>query len=373
MVGQLAAAIPAMGVASLVLARLANVPAGFVGSAIVQADAPITGAVNLDRPGQDRLTYVGLPAGTTTVWVPLLMRGANGWDTGLQVHNLAQSTIHARISLFTQGEAVPVSVSVIQLPPLAPLAIYQPSDHRIPQEWVGSALIESLENQPIAVVVNELSDDGLGMAYAGSGAPSETLALPLVYKNAGDWASGVQVQNAGAAPATVTIAYGRGDGTTVLATDRASVPPGAAVTFYQGTTRELPDGYAGPATVTSLEGQPLVAVVNAVRQGGGMATAYDAFGRGGQTLHLPLVYREFAGWNTGVQLQNLGTSSTVVTLTFHEEDGREAASITRSLERGAVATVYLPEIAELPAAFIGSAFATSQNGEPIAAMVNQVK
>jgi hypothetical protein len=370
---KLTATIAPMGAASLVLARLASVPNGFVGSAIVQADAPIAGVVNLDRPGRDRLSYVGLPAGTTMVWVPLLMREANGWDTGFQIQNLTQSTVHARVSFFTQGEATPVSVSVVQLAPLAPLAIYQPSDHRLPREWVGSALIESLENQPLAVVVNQLSDDGLGMAYVGIGAPSETLRLPLVYKNAGDWSSGVQVQNAGTAPTTVTLSYFRADGSSPLATDRASIPPGAAVTFYQGTSHELPDGFAGPATVTSLDGQPLVAVVNAVKQGSGMATAYDAVAIGGPALHLPLLYREFGGWSSGVQLQNVGNASAVVNLTFYQEDGREVATTTRSLERGAVTTVYLPELAELPSAFIGSAIATSQNGEPIAAMVNQVK
>jgi hypothetical protein len=262
---------------------------------------------------------------------------------------------------------------VVQLAPLAPLAIYQPSDYRIPNEWVGSAVIESLDDQPLAVIVNQLSDDGLGMIYPGIGAPGETLGLPLVYKNAAEWASGVQVQNAGSLPTTVTLSYARLDGAGNLAADRATVPPGAAVTFYQGANAELPDGHVGPATVTSLDGQPLVAVVNAVKQGAGMAMAYDAVGIGGPSLHLPVVYREFSGWNSGVQLQNLGEAATSVTLTFYHEDGREAASVVRTLERGGTSTVYLPELPELPSGFTGSATATSQSGEPLAATVNQVK
>jgi hypothetical protein len=373
MVAQVPVVVPGMGTSTLALSRLAAVPAGFVGSAIVQADVPITGIANLDRPGRDRLTYGSIPAGTTVAWVPLLMRGANGWDTGLQIQNLTQTTAHARVSLFTQGQAAPVSVSVVQLPPLAPLAIYQPSDHRIPNEWVGSAVIESLENQPLAVLVNELSDDGLGMAYQGVGAPGELLTLPLVYKNASDWSSGVQVQNAGTGPATVTMAYSRANGAAPLATERATIPPGAAVTFFQGGNRDLPDGFIGSATVTSLEGQPLAAVVNAVKQGGGMAMAYDAVAVGAPALHLPVVYRDFAGWNSGIQLQNLGTGPAVVALTFYTEDGREAAAITRTLDRAGTATVYLPELTELPAGFTGSAVLTSRNGEPISATVNQVK
>lgn len=372
-IGQFTATAPALGSAILVLSRIPAVPAGFVGAAIVQGDVPITGVANQDHPGRDRLSYVGLPAGTTAIWIPLLMRGASGWDTGLQLQNLSQTTTHARVSFFTQGETVPLAVSVAQLGPLAPLAIYQPTDRRIPNDWVGSALIESLDNQPLGAVVNELSDDGLGMAYTGVGAPAETLTIPLVYKNAADWASGIQVQNAGNGPATVTVSYTPLGGTRTVAVDRATIVPGTATTFYQGANPDLPDGFVGSATVTSLESQPLAAVANAVKQGARMATAYDAIGGGSSTLHIPLVYRDFAGWNAGLQLQNVGAATTSVNVTFYQEDGREAASVSRTLERGASWTLYVPDVAELGSAFVGSAIVPSLGGEPIAATVNQVK
>lgn len=370
---QVASGLSGMGTGSFVLARVARLPAGFTGSAIVQADSPIAGVANLDRPGRDRLTYAGISAGTTVVWAPLLMRGANGWDTGLQIQNLTQSAARARVSFFTHGEATPIAVSVVQLAPLAPLAVYQPADYRLPPEWVGSAVIESLDNEPLAVVVNELSDDGLGMSYTGIGVVTETLGAPLVFKNAGGWASGVQVQNAGEAPGAVALSYVRGGSAESVVVDRASVPPGASVTFYQGASAALPEGYVGPLIIESVDAQPLAGVVNAVKLGGGMAAAYEAVGIGSQTVYMPLVSRELAGWNTGVQLQNLGTAATSVTVTFYHEDGREAASVTRTLDRGSTATVYLPEVADLPGVFIGSAVATSDNGGPIVAVVNQVK
>ncbi len=370
---QFPSTLAALASATLVLSRIPNVPAGFVGAVIVQADAPITAVANQDRPGRDRLTYIGLPAGTTSVWVPLLMRGASGWDTGLQLENLAQSTAHARVSFYTQGESTPIAVSVAQLPPHAPLAIYQPGDRRIPPDWVGSAVIESLDNQPLGAIVNELSDDGLGMTYTGIGAPGETLTVPLVYKNASDWASGLQVQNAGSNPATVTVSYTALGDTRVVATDRATLSPGSATTFYQAENPNLPDGFVGAATITSAERQPLAAIANAVKHGAGMATASDAIASGGTVLQIPLVYRDFAGWNSGIELQNLGAASTSVTITFYDEDGHEAASLNRSVEPGTGWTVYLPDVSDLRSAFVGSAVATSLSGEPIAATVNLVK
>jgi hypothetical protein len=372
-VGRFPATAPALGMVTLTLARITEVPAGFVGSAIVQGDVPIAGVANHDRPGRDRMSYVGLASGTTALWIPLLMRGASGWDTGLQLQNLAASTAHARISFFTQGEASPLAVSVAQLAPLAPLAIYQPMDRRLPNEWVGSALIESLDNLPLGAVVNELSDDGLGMAFTGIGAPAETLTMPLVYKNAADWASGVQVQNAGTGPATVTISYAPLGSARTVAVDRATVLPGAATTFYQAANPDLPDGFVGSATITSIESQPLAAVANAVKHGAGMATAYDAIAGGGSTLHIPLVYRDFGGWNSGFQLQNVGTTTTTVNVTFYQENGREAASVSRTIEPGAASTLYVPNVTDLGSAFIGSAMVTSLGGESIAATVNQVK
>ncbi len=373
MVAKYPTVLTAQASGTMVLSRIPNVPNGFVGAAIVQGDAPITGLAMQDRPGRDRLTYLGLAAGTTSVWTPLLMRGASGWDTGLQLQNLAQSTAHARISFYTQGETTPLAVSVAQMPPHAPLAIYQPGDRRIPADWVGSAVIESLDNQPIAAIVNELSDDGLGMAYAGVGVPSETLTVPLVYKNASDWASGLQVQNAGNAPATVTVSYTPLESTRVVAVDRATLSPGSATTFYQAANPDLPDGFVGSAIITSAEGQPLAALVNAVKQGAGLAIATEAFNAGGTMLQIPLVYRDFAGWNSGLQLQNLGSASTTVTVSFYHEDGREAASVTRTVDPGVGWTIYLPDVTDLPSAFVGPAVATSLNGGPLAAMINLVK
>ncbi len=158
-----------------------------------------------------------------------------------------------------------------------------------------------------------------------------------------------------------------------MAVDRATLSPGSATTFYQAANPDLPDGFVGSAIITSAEGQPLAALVNAVKQGAGLAIATEAFNAGGTMLQIPLVYRDFAGWNSGLQLQNLGSASTTVTVSFYHEDGREAASVTRTVDPGVGWTIYLPDVTDLPSAFVGPAVATSLNGGPLAAMINLVK
>jgi len=103
-----------------------------------------------------------------------------------------------------------------------------------------------------------------------------------------------------------------------------------------------------------------------------MATAYDVIDRGADTLYVPLLYRGFAGWNSGLQIQNVGASRATTTVTFYSQNGAVAATVQGAVEPGASATYYLPSIATLRPGFIGSAIATS-SGEPIAAIVNHVK
>ncbi len=363
--------LPARGSRTYDPARLPALPAGFTGAAVARADARLSGVVNEDRVGRDRLTYEAFTAGAETVWVPLLMRQYHGWNTGIQIQNLGGAAGTVRVTFVTRGAAEPLVSSTIAIPPFASRTLYQPTDDRIPQDWVGSGVIESVDGQPLAAIVNQVNGSGPGMSYVGIDAPSARIYAPLLFKNAGGWNTGLQVQNTGSQETTLRAVFaGSEDNDTWSET--AAVGAGASTTFYQPSNPQLPDPFVGAGVVASTGDQRLSGVVNEVRAGSTMATAYDVIDRGAETVFAPLVFRGFAGWNSGIQIQNVGTAATTATVRFYGQGGALAATVEGVIDAGESQTYYLPALSGLRSGFVGSAVATS-SGEPIAAIVNHVK
>jgi hypothetical protein len=225
----------------------------------------------------------------------------------------------------------------------------------------------------LAAIVNEVHVGGAAMSYVGIGQPGPRVYAPLLFKDSGGWNTGLQVQNAGTSENTLTATYTRTNGEGGPWMETLVAPSGGSATFYQPTNPDLPDDFVGAGAVRGTTGQALGGIVNEVRYQLGMAMSYDAPTGGASTLYAPLVYRGYAGWNSGVQVQNLGTARTTVTMTFYGLDGVAAATLRQDVESEASLTAYLPAVDGLPRAFIGSVVATSTGDQPIAAIVNHVK
>src|SRR6185503_1345141 len=104
-------------------------------------------------------------------------------------------------------------------------------------------------------------------------------------------------------------------------TERGSVAAGASITFFQPANAELPEGFVGSAAITSLDGAPIIAIVNEVNPARDVAMTYRALGEGAPTLSAPYLSRGHEGWATGAQIQNLGSEPTTVSLQLRNEDG----------------------------------------------------
>ena len=363
--------LPASGSRTYEPARLPALPAGFLGAALVRGEAALSGVVNEDRAGRDRLTYEGFTSGSQAVWAPLLMRQYQGWNSGIQIQNLGNVVASVRVTYTTRSAFESLTSTTMSIAPFASRTLYQPAVEHIPAGWVGSAVIESLGGQPLAAIVNQVNASGRAMSYVGIETPGPRIFAPLLFKNAGGWNTGLQVQNTSSRDTMLEAIFaGNGDGGPWSET--AEVGAGASITFYQPSNPQLPEPFVGAATVASPGGQALGGVVNEVRSGSTMATAYDVIERGSETLYVPLVYRGFAGWNSGIQVQNAGANATTVAVRFYTEGGIIAATIESTIDAGDSETYYLPAISPLRRGFTGSAVATS-SGEPIAAIVNHVK
>lgn len=364
--------LPGLGSATFEAPRIGTLRAGFIGAAVVRSDTPIAGALNEDREGRDRLTYEGIRSGSTTVWVPLLMRQAGEWSTGLQVQSLGAAPTVVRVTFFTRDTAEPLAASTFSLAPLASRTLYQPADERLPPGWVGSAIVESIDEQPLAAIVNQVNTAGPGMSYVGIGRTSPSIFAPLLFKNRDGWNTGLQAQNAGGAATGIDVVYSSSDGENGPWAESLRAAPGASATFYQPANPDLPDEFLGAATVVSSARQPLGGIVNEVRYASQMGTAYNALLGGNDFAFAPLLYRGFAGWNSGIQVQNLGAAATTVSVRIYGQNGVLVAQAVDSIASQSSRTYYLPAIPAIPTGFVGSAIVASAS-EPVAAIVNHVK
>jgi hypothetical protein len=126
----------------------------------------------------------------------------------------------------------------------------------------------------------------------------------------------------GASAATVTITYSGQVGSataTQTYTESFTVPAGGYVGDYNGRTdgnpvaNPLPDQFHGSATITST---PLVEIVNEIQTGQVPGTSYNTFASGSSVVRLPLVENALNGFSTGMAVENVGSETATVTITY---------------------------------------------------------
>jgi hypothetical protein len=250
---------------------------------------------------------------------------------------------------------------------------YQPANTSLPDGFVGSAIVESPTGSRITAVVNELHTAGNGSAYEGATSGSTAMSAPLLFKNSGGWNTGLQVQNVGNLATNVTVTYQSSDGRGGPWMERTTVEAGGSATFYQPANAELPDGFVGSATITSTNNQPLVGIVNEVHTGRGVAMTYRALSDSAPSLVMPYMARNDGGWNTGLQVQNMGSEATTVYVLLQDDAGVLVQRASAPVPPGASRTFYLPAIEGLPEGWRGSAAVMSSPAQPLGAIVNETR
>src|SRR5207245_11600013 len=108
------------------------------------------------------------------------------------------------------------------------------------------------------------------------------------------------------------------------------------------------DGYVGSAVLDGS--QPSAAAVREMRDESD-ALGYTASGAGTDRAYVPLLFKRYNGWNTGLQVQNLGDSAVPVSVTYQQTNApggpwRDQGTVP---PRSAV-TFYQPANDELPSA-----------------------
>lgn len=339
-----------------------EIPDNFDGSVEIASGQPLAVIANQQVISPPRWgSYTALSSGALTVNVPLVMRENDGWNTAISVQNTGPTTATVTLA-FQPSPGSPGSPDTITdtIPPGAARLYDQRTQADLGPTFVGSAVVTS--DEPVAAVVNE-TDGSILMSYTGFvGAGSTRVNVPLVMSQNSNWWTGVQVQNLGNFATDITIEFhpdpAQSEITPTLETV-GNVAPGASANFLQRGD-QWTGKFVGSAVVTSS--QPMIAIVNELNEVDGDGMSYGGFTSGTTKISAPLVMYDNNDWYTGLQVQNIGTSTATIDL---KVDGVWPARVY--VAPGSSYTWY-----PMPWAKVGAATVESLNGQPLVGIVNEI-
>jgi len=284
------------------------------------------------------------------------------FNTAFRIQNLGSAAANCVFSFYNAaGEEKYRSDSLPSIPPGESAYVYVPN---LSVENGQYAAVISCD-QEVAAVVN-YSDADSGASYSGVTNVGTTLYAPGVYDNYYNYYSNIIVQNASTNPINITLEiYAPGSSTPVYTATRNNVPSYGFVNFEQEGLAELADNRAYSAKITGTGN--IAAVVNIYGKGPyeNQLYSYNPFAQGATTLYAPVIMNAYYGYNTALVIQNMGTATAEVTITYSNGLVKQT-----TIAPGAADSRYTP-LEGLPTGLLTGAKIESTNGQPLAVLVNE--
>ena len=234
-----------------------NLPTPFAGTATISSSGGnLAAVVNETGPGNQLSSYDAVPAGSTTLFAPAMLRNPyGGYNTGTGIQNTTGTAGTVTITYYN-GAGTP-TVTTHPIAANGYLGIYQGTD--IPADGAYTAKITS--DVAIAAIVNEVAHTTnlavqQSTSYNTFATGSSTLHLPLVESGGADgWSTGEGIMNTGATATTVTVTYYDAATGAVVGTPQAQLlQPNAYWGVYQ-PTGGLPGGSRASVLIAAPGGQ----------------------------------------------------------------------------------------------------------------------
>lgn len=294
-------------------------------------------------------------------------QGKFSYTAGIQVQNLESTIATVALSFYKQDGSLDITIN--DTIAASGSKTYFPLG--VSSGFNGAAVVSS--SNKVAAVVNILGNNGLAAAsYIGASQGATSSSLPLLMKGNSGFDTWFNVQNIGTGSASITINYS--DGTS--RTD--SIPLNGSKTYFQSTETHNQAVFSG--TITS--NQPIVTA--AIQESSQVMFAYNGFSAGSVNPVMPLINTNNSGYISGIQIQNIGASSTNVTVTYTPSAAGTACTETKTISPGSSQTFALQAFSAGTAPisgstcvrgqrFIGSAQVTTNSAsQPLVVIVNQL-
>jgi hypothetical protein len=345
--------------------EFADMPDGFIGSAVASADVPIKGIVNVSNQeagpfgtsgGKAVAQYQGTDGSAVadTLYFPLAKGDHFGKTTSFYIQNAGSAEATDVSGLFTMrnGDTHTVDLPSIGLNQMVVFSVHDATTYAPTENdgKVGGLVVT--DDQPLAGVVMEHDTTGNpavvlnGTRGFVSADFNDTAYAPVIKHDRFDRFTGLQVQNVSGGDIDITVTYKGTAGTCAGSeyTDSATaVPDGEAKTFVHlgSALTNLPADCTASATVEATG--DFVAIVNEQEVPGSGADkagiTYSAIGSGSVTTKVsaPLFKDARFGATTGLQIQNVGSAeATTWTATFTCKADSDFVAVSDSAKTGAI-------------------------------------
>ena len=348
---------------------------GFNGSVVISSNEPIASIANVLGDGLEfGASYGSFEGGAPSVNLPLIMKGNVGeFDTWFNVQNAGSSDTDVSVSY----AGTSCTENFPALKPGAAHTFDQADNACLPAGYVGAASVTASSGGSIVATVIETGHETL-FAYNGFTTGSTEPVMPLAQFNNGGYSTGIQIQNTGGTATDVTVSFTPVAGAGTACTETQTITAGNSATFglfaftYSpplGTTDcALGLKFVGSARVSANSaGNELVSIVNQTNFAN-YGSSYNGFDPASATasVTMPLIMDRNAGFYTGFNVMNVGSSNTTVNCTFTNTTYTVSQAVAPG---GALNDLQLNKIADR---YVGSAVCNASAGGSIVAVVNEL-
>jgi hypothetical protein len=234
------------------------------------------------------------------------------FSTAFRVQNLGSSEATCTYIVYNAAGTQAFNNPLPKISPGASALVYTPTTPGFPS-GVFAATISC--DQPVAAVVN-YSDSDSGDTFVGVSSPATKLYVPGVYDNYYNYYTSLRVMNASPNNNNVTIKYY--DGATEVTSERDTLSldgNGSRAVIHEGRS-----GFVNNKIYSAvIEGSgQLAAVVQIYGRGpyDNQLYSYTAFSNGAPKAYVPLVMSDYYDYDTATAVQNIGTATTTVRVTY---------------------------------------------------------
>ncbi|HZU70881.1 MAG TPA: carboxypeptidase regulatory-like domain-containing protein [Ktedonobacteraceae bacterium] len=339
-----------------------GLPAGFAGTALLQADQPLAVVSNETSPNgptQSMEGYSALETGSS-LYAPLVLNAVNGVTSYLSISNLSpcQQCGTTVTVTFYNAKGQPLAHTSSQLKPFGQMRV-DAGKVGLPKGATVDAIITSNPPQALAATIYTLSGQARSFTYNALSNGDLSLNDPLVENAVSGQSTSLTLENSATMTDHVTITYRDTSGKTVATQNVTVVARGSATETAAGAG--LPSGFTGSAVITS---DHRVAVISQVSHGK-YVSAFNVIRSLDYTLYTsvyePQVQNAVGGVTSSVTVTNTGTQSTTEQIQYFNYNGESVGNTpTATLAPGASYTFNQGDPSSgLPAGFKGSAVVTS--------------
>ncbi len=351
-------------------------------SSVVSCTQPAAAAVNIGDSNSDA-SHNGIAAPATSWFIPGLYDNYFCNYSNFVVQNAAGSPVNITLDIYAPNNPVPVfSDTKTNVPAYGTVKWDQANNASLANNVSYSGKLTA--TGVVAPVgfqygVTNAQPCSIGdRLYSFNAFPSGTtgkIYAPVLENNYFGWNTAMTVQNTSASTNNYKVTYSNG---VVKNGQLAGYSSAVHFTPNEG----LPSGNTNgifAAVVETTNGQPLVITVTQSNTGAYLnynknrASSYTGPAIGATKVFAPMVLKRFLDasggrYNSSITCQNLGGSSTVMTLKFF---GYATTTSSPSIAAGGSHVFYVPSSAQVPDNWIGSATISASASQPIACVVNQ--